>query len=45
MWYMLRKDKQEVMTDNMDRSIELQEQGYVLMQTVDINDVSKCKGG
>jgi len=43
MWYMLRKDKQEIMTDKEDRSNELQEQGFKLMQVVDINDVSKCK--
>lgn len=43
MWYMLRKEGKEIMTDKKDRLTELQEQGFKLMSTVDINDVSKCK--
>jgi len=43
MWYMLRKDKQEIMTDKEDRSNELQEQGYELMRVADVEKVSKCK--
>jgi len=43
MWYMLRRNGQEIMTDSAVRLAELQNEGFKLMQVVDINDVSKCK--